>query len=155
MFKSGLTLCDPMDCSLEGSFVPGVLQARTLEWVSMPFSRGASWPRDWNHISCGSWTAGRFFTTEPLGKLHIETQKSQIAKVNLRKDKAGDIMLPNFKLHYKATIIKAQWYQSKNRYINQWKGIEIPEVNSCWYGQLISEKGGKSVQQGKNSFFKK
>ena len=36
----------PMDCSLPGSSVHGTLQARILEWVSMPFSRGSSWPRD-------------------------------------------------------------------------------------------------------------
>ena len=40
------TLCDPMDRSLPGSSVYGILQARLLEWVAMPFSRGSSQPRD-------------------------------------------------------------------------------------------------------------
>ena len=53
------TLCDPMDCSLPGFSVHGILQARILQWVAIPFSRGSSWPRDWIWISC---TAGRFFT---------------------------------------------------------------------------------------------
>ena len=39
-------LCDLMDCSPPGSSVHGILQARILEWVAMPFSRGSSWPRD-------------------------------------------------------------------------------------------------------------
>ena len=38
--QSCRTLCDPMDCSLSGSTVHGILQARILEWVAMPFSRG-------------------------------------------------------------------------------------------------------------------
>ena len=62
------TLCNPMDCSLPGSFVHGILQARILEWVTMPSSRRSSWPRDQTHVSCISCIAGRFFTTEPLGK---------------------------------------------------------------------------------------
>ena len=37
-----LTLCDPMDCSPPGSSVHGILQARILEWVAIPFSRGSS-----------------------------------------------------------------------------------------------------------------
>ena len=40
------TLCDPMDCNPPGSSVHGILQARILEWVAIPFSRGSSWPRD-------------------------------------------------------------------------------------------------------------
>ena len=54
------TLCDPEGCSPLGFSVHGILQARILEWV-------ASWPRDWIHVSCVSWIAGRFFTTEPPG----------------------------------------------------------------------------------------
>ena len=46
---SYLTLCDSMDCNLPGSSVHGVLQARILEWVVMPSSRGSSPPRDWTH----------------------------------------------------------------------------------------------------------
>ena len=42
-----LTFCDPMVCSLAGSSVYGILQARILEWVAVPFSRGSSWPNDW------------------------------------------------------------------------------------------------------------
>ena len=45
------TLCDPMDCSPPGSSVHGILQARILEWVAMPSSRGSSQPRDWTGIS--------------------------------------------------------------------------------------------------------
>ena len=50
--QSHPTLCDPMDCSLSGPSVPGILQARILEWVAMPSSRGSSWPRDWTCVSC-------------------------------------------------------------------------------------------------------
>ena len=53
------TLCDPMDCSLPGSSVHGILQARILKWVAISFSRGSSQLRDWTWVSH---TAGRLFT---------------------------------------------------------------------------------------------
>ena len=53
------TLCDPMDCSLSGSFVHGILQARIQEWVAISFSRGSSQPRDRIRVSC---IAGGGFT---------------------------------------------------------------------------------------------
>ena len=57
--QSCLPLCNPMECSPWGSSVHGILQARMLERVAIPFSKGSSWPRDWTYISC---IAGRFFT---------------------------------------------------------------------------------------------
>ena len=54
-----LTLCHPMDCSPPGSSVHGILQARILEWVAIPFSRASSWPKDWTWVFC---IAGKFFT---------------------------------------------------------------------------------------------
>ena len=53
------TFCDPMDYSLPGSSVHGIFQARILEWVAMPFSRGSSQPRDQTRVSH---IAGRLFT---------------------------------------------------------------------------------------------
>ena len=50
--RSGPTLCDPVDCSPPGSYVQGILQARVLEWVTIPYSRGPSRPRDLNRVSC-------------------------------------------------------------------------------------------------------
>ena len=50
--QSCLTLGNPMDCSLPGSSVHGILQARILEWVAIPFSRGPSWPSDPTWFSC-------------------------------------------------------------------------------------------------------
>ena len=44
--------CDPTDCSPPCSSVHGILQARTLEWVALPFSWGSAWPRDWTQVSC-------------------------------------------------------------------------------------------------------
>ena len=54
-----LTLCDPMDYSLPGSSVHGILQTRILEWVAYPFYRGSSQPRDWTQVSH---IVGGFFT---------------------------------------------------------------------------------------------
>ena len=57
--QSCLALCNPMDCSLPGSSVNGILQARILEWVATSSSRGSSWPRDRTPVS---YITGRFFT---------------------------------------------------------------------------------------------
>ena len=54
--QSSLAPCDPLDCSLPGSSVHGILQARTLEQVAISYSRGSSRPRDRTHISCVSCT---------------------------------------------------------------------------------------------------
>ena len=62
------TLCNPMDCSSPVSSDLGILQARILEWVAIPSSRGSSSPRDWTQVFCSSCIAGGFFTAEPLGK---------------------------------------------------------------------------------------
>ena len=68
-----LTLCNPMDWSPPGSPVHGVLQARILEWVAVPSSRGSSWPRDWtriSYVSCiGRWV---LYHWRHLGSLLIE-----------------------------------------------------------------------------------
>ena len=58
----------PMDCSLRGSSVHGISQARILEWVAISFSRGSSWPRSWTHISgvscVGRWVVYHWATWE-------------------------------------------------------------------------------------------
>ena len=62
------TLCNPIDCSLPGSPCHGIFQARILEWVAISSSKGSSWYRDWTCVSGVSCIAGRFFSTEALGK---------------------------------------------------------------------------------------
>ena len=57
--QSSPTLCDPVDGSSSGSSVHWILQARVLEWVAIPFSRGSPWPRDRTQVSR---IAGGFFT---------------------------------------------------------------------------------------------
>ena len=54
-----VTVCDPMDYSIAGCSIRGILQARILELVAISFFRGPSWPRYWTQVYC---TAGRFFT---------------------------------------------------------------------------------------------
>ena len=61
-----LNLCNPRDCSLPGSSVHGILQARILEWVAMPSSRGSSQPRDRTHVSYVSCIGRWVFTTSVM-----------------------------------------------------------------------------------------
>ena len=73
--QSCLTHCDLMDCSPPGSSVHGILQARRLNCVAIPFSRGPSQPKDWTQISC---TAGSFFTV-------WATREAQIAEMRVKQ----------------------------------------------------------------------
>ena len=69
--QSCLILCDLIDCSPPGSSVHGILQARILEWVAMPYSRGSSQPRDRTCLFCRSCIAGRLFTAEPSVRVFV------------------------------------------------------------------------------------
>ena len=95
--QSCLTLCNPMDCSPSGFSMRGILQARILEWVAIPFSRGSSLPRDRTWVSH---IAGKYFF--PCGReaICISVQFSSVAQSCLTLCEPMNRSMPGLPVHH-------------------------------------------------------
>ena len=118
--------CNPMDCSLPGSSVHGILHARILEWVAISFSRGSSWPRNQTQVS---YIAGRFFTNWamrddpfPMRGYYLAIEKKEILPFVTTSMDVENIMLNEVDQTKKANIIWFHLYM-KSKKQNKWTNV--------------------------------
>ena len=119
--QSCLTLCDPTGCSPPGSSVHGILQARTLEWVAVPFSRESSQPRNWTQVSS---IAGEFFTI-------WATRITGVGSLSLLPGIFQTQELNRGLLHGRR-ILYQQSYQGTTHLRTHWRNSEKGESHAGW-----------------------
>ena len=138
------TLCDPIDGSPPGSPVPGILQARMLEWVAISFSNAWKWKvkvkslsRVWLLVT--PWTAD--YQAPPSMGLSRQEYWCGVP-----------LPSPDFRLYYKANHQNSMVLAQKQKYRSV-EQIESPEINQHICGCAACDKGGKNVQWRKDSLF--
>ena len=121
--QSCLTLCNTMDCSMTGSSVQGISQARILEWVAISSSRGYAQPRDRTHVSCISYIGRWVFTTMPSGKPKLSDDLCSLAfeqkSWSTSKGCSGEV----------SSSIPERWGQERDWSDGLWSPIVV--VQSC------------------------
>ena len=133
------TLCDPMDCSLPGFSTHGILQARILDWVAIPFSRGSSWPRDWALVSCiAVWFFTIWATREAWDFFYLHSNIDYTK--NIESEFQPSVSLQNFKCTPALQGCPANMPEENPCSYTQWF------INMCHLSPVLASCLGKTME---------